>query len=123
MVKFSSAASNAITLFKIKSPYSASLVKDILLRPLTVINLQRGFLSSVLECTEVIRLSKEDFFEKLGWITKRVKRFTLWLSCLLCGRIYQFFNIHKELPLMLQKIPNVSSHPHSVKMTTEYNHT
>lgn len=24
---------------------------------------------------------------------------------------------------MLQKIPNVSCHPHSVKMTTEYNHT
>lgn len=63
---------------------------------------------------------------------KRVKRFTFWFSHLLCGRIYPFFDIHKEFPLMLQKIPNVSSHPHSVKMsshphsikmTTEYNHT
>lgn len=53
----------------------------------------------------------------------RAKKFIFWFSCLLCGRIYPFSNIHKELSLMLQKIPNVSCHPHSVKMTTEYNHT
>lgn len=54
---------------------------------------------------------------------KRVKKFTFGFSCLLCGRIYPFFNIHKELPLKLQKISNFFSHPHSVKITREYSHS
>lgn len=58
MVKFSSVATNAITLLKIKSYYSAFLRKDISLRLLTIIKLQRGSLPSVLECTELIRLTR-----------------------------------------------------------------
>lgn len=54
---------------------------------------------------------------------KRVEKFTYWFSCLLHGRIYPFFNTLKEIPLKLQKISNLFSHPHSVKITREYSHS
>lgn len=54
---------------------------------------------------------------------RRVEKFTYWFSCLLRGRIYPFFNILKEIPLKLQKISNLFSHPHSVKITREYSHS
>lgn len=94
------------------------------LRHLTIINLQRGSMPSILDCIEVIRLTGPKWISwELRLNNEDSEEIYLLFSCLLSGRIYPFFDTRKELPLKLQKIPNLFSHPHSVKITREYSHT